>query len=208
MNFGEASEAARQKAPNAKASANSSNSGCQGVPKSQCSPCSPRCESSSSPELPRLLAQALELPVAVSARVTAEVWLTCSPGQGQLGGDGVGLHLGLCQGERFLFHCWCCVVSGGGPVSAVGASTKLPWRKAGFQSAFMEVSRKKELLPRLEELLQKKIFLLAKAYPKHREEQAFATAAPLQLCPQAQPGTWPQRCCRVCAALWGCCIPE
>lgn len=57
------------------------------------------------------------------------------------------------------------MVSGGGPVSAVGASTKRPWRKAGFQSAFTEVGRKKELLPRLEELLQKKIFLLAKAYP-------------------------------------------
>lgn len=85
---------------------------------------------------------ALELSVLMCAPVPAEVWLPCSPGQGHLGVDGAGFHLELCLGERFLFHCWCCVLSGDGPVPAVNASTKHPWRKTGFQSAFIEVGKK------------------------------------------------------------------
>lgn len=112
VSFGEASEAAPQEPPDGKASAKSSQSSCQGVPKSQSPSCSPRCESSSCPELPQLL----KLSLLMSAQVTAELWLACSPGQGPLGVDGVGFHLELGLGERLLFQGWCCVVHGDCPL--------------------------------------------------------------------------------------------
>lgn len=134
------------------------------------------------------------LPRAVCARVC----LNDSSGVADLqpwprtaGADGVGLHLELCQGERFLFHCRSSVVSGDGPVSAVNASTKHLWRKTGFQSAFIEVG-KKSFIKAIKASSGKRSSFLLK--PTTGQGRAFAPAAELQLC-QAQPGTWCQPCC-------------
>lgn len=165
------------------------------------------------------------LPRAVCARVC----LNDSSGVADLQpwprtADGVGLHLELCQGERFLFHCWSCVVSGGGPVSAVNASTKHPWRKTGFQSAFIEVSRKKDLYQGYKSFFRKKILLLAKA--DHRTGQSFCPCCSTAALPgsawNSVPALLPQLweaaasqmtepvCARVrgcsCGCLWVCSV--